>query len=169
MRNAPTASSGRLVAACAATMFLAAALVAATAAWAQPAPGARGCCCLAQGGSQGSSYVCGEKTQADCLALQPAAPTFPKLADWKKAWNDMVAASKAQEAKPLQGGWIAESCEKAEARIGCCCFPPSPTGGRGQNDCKPGLSEFDCRAECALLRDGRQPSGCTWTVGACRP
>ena len=81
----------------------------------------------------------------------------------------MVAASKAQEAKPMQGGWIAESCEKAEARIGCCCFPPPLTGARGQNDCKPGLSEFDCRAECALLRDGRQPSGCTWTVGACRP
>lgn len=73
--------------------------------WAQPPPMvALGCCCVAQG----KSHTCSEKSQADCLALQPAAPTFAKIADWKKA----VAASEAQEAKPLQGGWIAGPCEK---------------------------------------------------------
>jgi hypothetical protein len=130
---------------------------AAAATWGQPAPGARGCCCVGYGGS----YACAEKSQADCLAAQPAAPKFTKLADWKKA----VDASKAQEAKPLLGGWIAESCEKAEDRIGCCCFPT----GADRPDCKAGMSEFDCKAQCAQLRDGRLPSGCTWAVGTCQP
>jgi hypothetical protein len=132
-------------------------LAAAAATWGQPAPGARGCCCVGSGGS----YACTEKSQADCLAVQPAAPKFTKLADWKKA----VDASKAQEAKPLLGGWIAESCEKAEDRIGCCCFPT----GVDRSDCKAGMSEFDCKAQCAQLRDGRLPSGCTWAVGTCKP
>lgn len=132
-------------------------LAAAATAWGQPAAGARGCCCVGSGGS----YACTEKSQAGCLAVQPAAPKFTKLADWKKA----VDASKTQEAKPLLGGWIAESCEKAEDRIGCCCFP---TGG-DRSDCKNGMSEFDCKAQCAQLRDGRLPSGCTWAVGTCQP
>lgn len=132
--------------------------------WAQPAPDAPGCCCVAGGGS----YACADKTQAACLKLQPAVPTFPKLADWKKAWSDAVSASKAQAAAPMQGGWIAESCEKAEARTGCCCFPKlHPTEG-DRSDCKPAMSEFDCKAECAQLRDGQLPSGCTWSVGACQ-
>ena len=66
----------------------------------------------------------------------------------------------------MHGGWIAESCEKTEARIGCCCFPPLDKRAR---QCKGGVSEFDCRAECSLLRDGRKPSDCTWAVGACQP
>ncbi len=140
-------------------------LAGAVAVWAQAAAGARGCCCVAQGGS----YVCAEKTQADCLDLQPAAPTFPKVADWKKAWNNAGAASKAQEAKPMQGGWIAESCEQSEARIGCCCFPKLHPTERDRFDCRPGMSEFDCKAECSMLEDGRLPSGCSWTVGACQP
>jgi hypothetical protein len=78
---------------------------------AQPAMGANGCCCVPSGGA----FVCASKTQAECLAVQPAAPSYPKLADWKKAWDDLVAASKAQEAKPLHGGWIAEACAQAEA------------------------------------------------------
>ncbi len=129
---------------------------------AQPAPSAPGCCCVASRGF----YVCAEKTQAECLKLQPAVPTFPKLADWKKAWDDAVAASKAQEAKPMQGGWVAESCERAESRTGCCCFPKVPPAEGF--DCRPGLNEFDCRAECAMLKDGREPSGCTWSVGVCQ-
>jgi hypothetical protein len=132
---------------------------------AQPAPGARGCCCLVQAGA----YVCAEKTQAECLQLQPAAPTYPKVADWKKAWDAAVAASKAQEAKPMRGGWIAESCERAEARSGCCCFPKLHPTERERFDCKPGMSEFDCTAECSMFKDGRLPSGCKWTVGACQP
>jgi hypothetical protein len=151
----PRPRSGR-----AAGLLVITALLAATAAWAQAGPGSRGCCCLGQSGS----YVCDDKTQAECLAIQPAAPTFPHLADWKKAWNDWIAASKAQEAKPMRGGWIAESCEKTEARVGCCCFPPL---GQSPRQCKAEIREFDCRAECALLRDGRKPSDCTWTGGAC--
>jgi hypothetical protein len=124
---------------------------------AQPAAGAAGCCCVGYGGS----YACAPKSQADCLAVQPAAPKFAKLADWKKA----VEESKAQEAKPLLGGWFAESCEKAENRSGCCCFPT----GKERADCKNDMSEFDCKAQCAQLRDGRLPSGCTWAVGTCKP
>ena len=132
---------------------------------AQAAPSGRGCCCVAQGGT----YVCAEKTQADCLKLQPAAPTYPRLTDWKTAWDAAVAASKAQEARPMQGGWIAESCEKSEARSGCCCFPKLEPTGSDRFDCRKDMSEFDCKAECSMLRDGRDPSGCTWTVGACPP
>lgn len=132
-------------------------LAVAASTWGQPAPSAPGCCCVGYGGS----YACAEKSQPDCLAVQPAAPKFAKLADWKKA----VDASKTQEVKPLQGGWIAESCEKSEARIGCCCFPT----GEDRSECKPGMSEFDCKAQCAQLRDGRLPSGCTWAVGTCQP
>ena len=52
-------------------------LSAAAPAWGQPAPSARGCCCVGYGGS----YACAEKSQADCLEVQPAAPKFAKLAD----------------------------------------------------------------------------------------
>jgi len=143
------------------TILILAAMLAGPAAWAQPPPmTAPGCCCLAYAGT----FACADKTQGDCLKIQPAAPTFSKMADWRKTWNDGVAASKAQEAKPMRGGWIAESCEKSEARQGCCCFPKrNPTD---KSECKAD-SEFDCSADCSLLKDGRLPSGCTWTVGAC--
>ncbi len=76
---------------------------------AQPAPmGTRGCCCVVRG----ESYTCTEKTQADCLAEQPGAPTYPKHEDWKKAWEAGVKASQAQAARPSRGGWIAGPCEK---------------------------------------------------------
>jgi len=129
-------------------------------AWAQASGGAPGCCCL----MRGVTFVCGEKTQSECLAILPAAPTFAKIADWKKA----VEASKAQESGPMKGGWIGESCEQAEARPGCCCFPKLHPTGSDRFDCKAGMTEFDCRAECAMFKDGREPSGCTWAVGACR-
>lgn len=55
---------------------------------AQPPPmTATGCCCVVDG----VAWRCTEKTQADCLALQPKAPVFPKIADWKKAWDAYVA------------------------------------------------------------------------------
>src|SRR5262245_41959998 len=73
-----------------------------------PSMNARGCCCAAQG----KTYTCTEKTQADCLAEQPQAPTYPKIDDWKKAWDEAVKASEAQAAKPMRGGWIAGPCEK---------------------------------------------------------
>jgi hypothetical protein len=73
-----------------------------------PAMNARGCCCAVQA----KTYTCTEKTQADCLAEQPQAPTYPKMDDWKKAWNDAVKTSEAQAAKPMRGGWIAGPCEK---------------------------------------------------------
>jgi hypothetical protein len=132
---------------------------------AQPPMGTSGCCCVPSGGA----FVCASKTQAECLAVQPSAPTYPKLADWKKAWDDAVAASKAQEAKPPHGGWIAEPCAQAEARPGCCCVPKLHPTATDRFDCKPGMTEFDCRAQCSMLKDGRLPSGCTWAVGGCQP
>jgi hypothetical protein len=144
---------------------LASTLSGAPSAWAQPSMEARGCCCVPSGGA----FVCASKTQADCLAVQPPVPTYPKLADWKKAWDDAVAASKAQEAKPLHGGWIAEPCAQAEARPGCCCFPKLHPTASDKFDCKPSMTEFDCRAQCSMFKDGRLPSGCTWAVGGCQP
>ena len=73
-----------------------------------PSMNAVGCCCAVQG----KTYSCKEKTQADCLAEQPGAPMYPKMESWKKAYDDAVKASEAQEAKPLKGGWIAGPCEK---------------------------------------------------------
>lgn len=49
---------------------------------------------------------------------------------------------------------------------GCCCFPTADSDPGGKRICKS-FTEFDCKAECAELRDGRLPSGCTWTKGAC--
>ncbi len=141
---------------------------------AQPSMAAKGCCCV----TEGIAYRCSEKTQAECLALQPRAPTFPKIGDWKVAWDKFVAASKAQETKPSSGGWIAESCGQAinpatgeprGAPTGCCCFPPSKPGVKDPSDCKASFTEFDCKAECSMLKDGRLPSGCTWAAGACQP
>lgn len=87
---------------------LAATLASAKSASAEPAVGAPGCCCVAQG----ESYTCSEKTQANCLALQPAAPTYARTEDFRKAWNEAVAASQAQAARPSRGGWIAGACER---------------------------------------------------------
>src|SRR5262245_66269204 len=73
---------------------------------AQPPPmTAKGCCCVVAG----VAYRCSEKTQADCLAVQPGAPVFPKIADWKKAWDAYVAALEAQGNKTSFGGWVGES------------------------------------------------------------
>ena len=49
---------------------------------------------------------------------------------------------------------------------GCCCFPRLHPTAKDAFDCKPGMVEFDCKAECAQLKDGREPSGCKWTSGA---
>jgi len=51
---------------------------------------------------------------------------------------------------------------------GCCCFPKLHPTATEKLDCKTGIVEFDCKAECAQLKDGRDPSGCTWTNGDCR-
>ena len=59
--------------------------------------------------AKGIAWRCTEKTQADCLAVQPGAPVFPKVADWKKMWDAYVSASEAQDNKPSHGGWVAES------------------------------------------------------------
>jgi hypothetical protein len=50
---------------------------------------------------------------------------------------------------------------------GCCCIPKLHPTATEKLDCKPGLVEFDCKAECAQLKDGRDPSGCSWTKGDC--
>jgi hypothetical protein len=57
--------------------------------------------------------------------------------------------------------------EPPGAPTGCCCYPKADSApGEGQI-CKPSVTEFDCKAECAELRDGRLPSGCRWTKGDC--
>ena len=57
--------------------------------------------------------------------------------------------------------------EPPGAPTGCCCFPKSDNPAGPGALCKSNVTEFDCRAECAELRDGRLPSGCTWSKGAC--
>src|SRR5262249_57584239 len=84
-----------------ALLALSALLAVATGIQAQPPPPtAKGCCCVVEG----IAYRCMEKTEADCLALQPSAPVFPKIADWRKMWDAYVAASEAQAKKPSYGG-----------------------------------------------------------------
>jgi hypothetical protein len=56
--------------------------------------------------------------------------------------------------------------EPPGAPVGCCCYPKADSPG-DKPLCKPDVTEFDCKAECAELKDGRLPSGCTWTKGAC--
>ncbi|HSV05674.1 MAG TPA: hypothetical protein VLI07_04130 [Candidatus Binatus sp.] len=157
-----------------APVALCALLAGATFAPAQPSPmTAKGCCCVVEG----VAWRCTEKTQADCLALQPGAPVFPKVADWKKMWDAYVTASEAQANKPSYGGWVAESCgadinpatgEPRGAPTGCCCMPKLHPSGDDRFDCKSSMTNFDCKAECAFFKDGRLPSGCTWAAGACR-
>jgi hypothetical protein len=149
-------------------------LVAAASVRGQPPPmTAKGCCCVVEG----IAWRCTEKTQGDCLALQPAAPIFPKIADWKKMWDEHAAASWKQATKPSHGGWIAESCgadinpatgEPRGAPTGCCCIPKLHPTGDDRFDCKPNTTHFDCTAECSFFKDGREPSSCTWAEGACR-
>ena len=50
---------------------------------------------------------------------------------------------------------------------GCCCFPKLHPTDTEKFDCKAGMTEFDCKAECSTLKDGRLPSGCRWSTGAC--
>jgi hypothetical protein len=53
------------------------------------------------------------------------------------------------------------------APTGCCCFPKADTAPSKTPACKPNSTQFDCKAECADLRDGRLPSSCSWTQGDC--
>jgi hypothetical protein len=97
--------------------------------------------------------------------------------EWmEKVRDDVVAASEAQANKPSHGGWIAESCgadinpatgEPRGARTGCCCIRKLRLTGDDRFDCKPSLTHFDCKAECAFFKDGGLPSSCTWTEGVC--
>ena len=52
------------------------------------------------------------------------------------------------------------------APTGCCCFPKADSPG-GTSVCRPNQTEFDCKAQCAELRDGKARSGCTWNNGDC--
>jgi hypothetical protein len=54
----------------------------------------------------------------------------------------------------------------ANAPKGCCCIPKLHATASDGFDCK-GMVAFDCKAECAQLKDGRDPSGCKWTKGDC--
>ena len=52
------------------------------------------------------------------------------------------------------------------APTGCCCFPKADSPS-GVLTCRPNQTEFDCKAQCAELRDGREKSGCSWDKGDC--
>lgn len=54
--------------------------------------------------------------------------------------------------------------EPPGAPAGCCCIPKLEAGAF---TCVAKTTEFDCKAQCAELKDGRLPSGCKWTAGAC--
>jgi hypothetical protein len=54
--------------------------------------------------------------------------------------------------------------EPPGAPVGCCCIPKLEAGAF---TCVAKTTEFDCKAQCAELKDGRLPSGCKWTAGAC--
>jgi len=53
------------------------------------------------------------------------------------------------------------------APTGCCCYPKADPVGKHDPLCKPDMTHFDCKAECAELKDGKQKSGCHWKKGAC--
>jgi hypothetical protein len=55
----------------------------------------------------------------------------------------------------------------ANAPKGCCCIPKLHPAPPAAFDCKSSMVEFDCKAECAQLKDGRDPSGCKWSAGDC--
>ena len=52
------------------------------------------------------------------------------------------------------------------APTGCCCFPKADSPP-GKLVCRANQTEFDCKAQCAELRDGREKSGCSWDKGDC--
>jgi hypothetical protein len=54
--------------------------------------------------------------------------------------------------------------EPPGAPVGCCCIPKLQAG---EFTCVGNTTEFDCKAQCAELKDGRLPSGCTWKAGDC--
>jgi hypothetical protein len=142
-------------------------LLMAVVSWAQPAPmNEAGCCCVAAK----VGFGCSVQSQAECMKLQPQAPVFKKMGDWREAWNKYIAADEAAEQQKLTGGWIAESCSDAlnpktgepkGAPMGCCTFPP------GVSSVLKTMTEFDCKAECSTLKEGTRPSGCTWAKGDC--
>ncbi len=66
-----------------------------------------------------------------------------------------------------QAGLNPATGEPYGAAAGCCCFPKLHPTAEDRFDCKSDMTEFDCKAECAELKDGRLPSGCKWTKGAC--
>ncbi|MEO8602586.1 MAG: hypothetical protein ABI629_08425 [bacterium] len=57
--------------------------------------------------------------------------------------------------------------EPPDAPTGCCCYPKADPVAGHDPLCKSDVTEFDCKAECAELKDGREKSGCHWTTGAC--
>ena len=55
----------------------------------------------------------------------------------------------------------------ANAPSGCCCIPKLHPTSSDAFDCRAHTVQFDCTAQCAQLKDGRDPSGCKWTAGDC--
>jgi len=77
-----------------------------------------------------------------------------------------LAWTPARAADPANPPMDPKTGEPPGAPVGCCCLPKLQAGAF---ECVAKTTEFDCKAQCAELKDGRLPSGCKWTVGACPP
>lgn len=110
---------------------------------------------------QGSSCAAERATQACWLRVAAVALLVGTVATTHLSG---AAPASAQQQNPTIDP---ATGEPPGAPTGCCCFPKADSPGSGTVLCKPALTEFDCKAQCAELRDGRLPSGCRWTKGAC--
>jgi hypothetical protein len=75
-----------------------------------------------------------------------------------------VASAQQQEPQPAINP---ATGQPPGAPTGCCCLPKLHPTANDRFDCKASVTEFDCKAECAELKDGRLPSGCKWDKGPC--
>ncbi|MDX2170483.1 MAG: hypothetical protein SF182_25650 [Deltaproteobacteria bacterium] len=73
------------------------------------------------------------------------------------AWADDSGTKMDPKMTPATG-------EPPGAATGCCCLPKLEVGSF---TCVGNTTEFDCKAQCAELKDGRKPSDCTWKAGSC--
>ena len=78
------------------------------------------------------------------------------------SWTAAAAAESGGE----PAGISPKTGEPPGAPKGCCCFPKLHPTATDAFDCKAGMTQFDCKAECASFKDGREPSGCRWSEGA---
>ena len=76
-----------------------------------------------------------------------------------------VQASRAQTGAAGQPPINPVTGQAPGAPTGCCCFPKADRWGTLV--CRPNQTEFDCKAQCAELRDWKARSACAWNKGDC--